>query len=44
MLAVAALATAAITAYPSVFGRPSSQGAAWGVRVGPSGLALDRRF
>lgn len=44
VLAVAALASAAISAYPFVFNRSSGHNAAWGVRVGPTSLVLDARF
>lgn len=44
VLAVAALATAAISAYPFVFRRPSNGTAAWSVQVGPTGAAFGARF
>ncbi|HEU4536879.1 MAG TPA: PEGA domain-containing protein [Polyangiaceae bacterium] len=42
--AVAAVAAAAITAYPLLFDKPAARQAAWGVRLGPGGVSLNVRF
>jgi tetratricopeptide (TPR) repeat protein len=44
VLAVAALATAAISAYPFVFRRASADTTAWSVQLGPTGAAFGARF
>jgi tetratricopeptide (TPR) repeat protein len=44
VLAVAALATAAISAYPFVFRRASAGTTAWSAQLGPTGAAFGARF
>ncbi len=44
VLAVAALATAAVSAYPFVFRARRPDAAAWGLRVGPAGATFEGRF
>jgi hypothetical protein len=44
VLAVAALATAAVSAYPFVFRRTASGASAWTLHLGPAGAAVGARF